>query len=196
MDLMRYMKHLMLPNWKLRRAFPTEILDNIEEAIARSEELHNAEVFFAVEAALDYHAIRFGQNAKGRALEVFSELRVWDTEANNGVLIYLLLADCDIEIVADRALHAKVDEHSWQYICRMMEVAFKQDNFESGVLLGIEAVTQQLKMHFPRRKFAAISSNELPNAPYLLPAQSDRQRHIDALEHAVQDSKISIKTNR
>jgi uncharacterized membrane protein len=194
MNLIRFMKHLILPNWQLQRAFPLEILDNIEAAIASSEDLHNAEIFFAVEGALDCHAMRYGQNAKARALEVFSELRVWDTEANNGVLIYLLLADRDIEIIADRAVHAKISDHSWQYICRMMEISFKQANFEAGVLLGIDAMTQELVRHFPRPNFASKKFNELPNAPYLLPAHSDRQRHVESLEQDFQAGKISSHT--
>lgn len=165
MNAMRVMHHLILPNWQLSRAFPVEILDNIEDAIENSEALHTAEICFAVEGALDAHALRRGQSAKARALEVFSNLRVWDTEANNGVLIYLLLADRDVEIIADRAVHAKVGSDAWQGICRAMEIAFKQGNFEAGVLLGVEAITQHLICHFPKRQRGQIRQNELTNTP-------------------------------
>jgi len=96
---------------------------------------------------------------------VFSQLRVWDTEHNNGVLIYLLLADRDVEIVADRGFHAKVGSQEWEQICRTMETAFKQANYEAGVLSGIQAVTEHLVAHFPAY---ADSRNELPDKPVVV----------------------------
>lgn len=174
MNFTRTIKHLILPGWQPRRAFSSETLGNIEQAIAASETQHSAEIRFAVEAALDASALLRGQSAPARAIDVFSTLRVWDTEANNGVLLYLLLADCHVEIVCDRAAHAKIGSETWQMICRMMEISFKQGNFEAGVLLGIEAITQQLVKHFPQRNFAGVKAmsevraNELPNAPALL----------------------------
>src|SRR5687767_441551 len=105
----------------VRRAFPAHDLQAIEKAIAKSEKRHGGEIRFAVEAALDVPALLRGQSAHGRALEVFSELRVWDTEANNGVLIYLLLADRDVEIVADRGVNRRVGPQGWEAACREME---------------------------------------------------------------------------
>ena len=180
MNAVRVMNQLILPNWQLSRAFPAEILDNIEDAIENSEALHTAEIFFAVEGALDAHALRCGQSAKARALEVFSNLRVWDTEANNGVLIYLLLADREVEIIADRAAHAKVGIDGWQHICRAMEIAFKQANFEAGVLLGIEAITQHLISHFPKRQRGQIRPNELTNTPATLAVAPRQLKHWSA----------------
>jgi uncharacterized membrane protein len=105
------------------------------------------------------------QSARGRALDVFSQLRIWDTAHNNGVLIYLLLADRDVEILADRGIDALVSTAEWQNICDMMEAEFRRGNFEAGVIEGIEAVSQQLAKHFPKR---GTDRNELPDAPVVI----------------------------
>ena len=189
MNVARIIKHLILPSWRLRRAFTSDTLGHIERAIAASETKHTAEIRFAVESALDSSALLRGQSAQARAVDVFSKLRVWDTEANDGVLIYLLLADRVVEIVCDRAAHAKIDGEAWRNICRMMEIAFKQDKFEAGVLSGIEAITQHLVTHFPRPDCALISANELPNAPAVLYARSDRQRHGEDVGRGFRGSK-------
>jgi uncharacterized membrane protein len=96
---------------------------------------------------------------------VFSTLRVWDTEQNNGVLIYLLLADHDVEIVADRGIHARVGSESWEAVCRQMEAAFRQGDFERGVLAGIRAVSEHLRRHYPAQ---GPQANEVPNRPAVL----------------------------
>jgi uncharacterized membrane protein len=105
------------------------------------------------------------QSPRDRALDIFSQLRIWDTAHNNGVLIYLLLADRDVEIVADRGIDAKVGAAGWEKICRSMETDFKAGHFESGVIKGIEAVSQQLAAHFPRH---GTGPNELPDAPVVI----------------------------
>ena len=106
-----------------------------------------------------------GLSARERAIEVFSQLRIWDTEHNNGVLIYLLLADRDVEIVADRGIHSKVGLEEWEKICRTMETAFKQANYEGGVVSGIQAVTQHLIKHYPAVR---DGQNELLDKPVVL----------------------------
>ena len=118
-----------------------------------------------MEGALDGTPLFKEQSARERAIEVFSLLRVWDTEHNNGVLIYLLLADRDVEIVADRGIHAKVGSREWEKICRKMETAFKQANYAEGVLSGIQAVTRHLVEHFPA---VGAGRNELPDKPVVL----------------------------
>lgn len=136
----------------------------IEQAIAKSEAEHSGEVRFAVEPALDPAALWRGQAARERAIEVFSLLRLWDTAERNGVLIYLLLADRDIEIIVDRGLNmVKPDE--WEAICRRIEQALRRGQFEEGVVEGIEAVSRVLASHFPRR---ARDRNELPDRPVAL----------------------------
>lgn len=165
MNLKRTAMHLLGTHRHLKKAFPRETLIAIEAAIAASEALHLGEIRFVVESALDIEPLLQGQSARDRAIEVFSQLRVWDTVHNNGVLIYVLLADRVVEIVADRAIHAKVDASDWEQICRVMETAFQQANYKEGAIRGVQAVTQQLLNHFPLH---SRGLNELSNRPVLL----------------------------
>jgi uncharacterized membrane protein len=162
MHLARIARHLIAMPGAVRRAFPPAAMAAIEQAVARSETQHRGEVRFAVEAALDVSGLIAGQSARARAIEVFSQLGVWDTEDNNGVLIYLLLADRDVEIVADRGINAVVGAQDWEAICRAMEAALRRREFEPAVLGAIEAVTRLLARHFPPR---AGDHNELANRP-------------------------------
>ena len=150
---------------RVRRAFTVETLSAIDLAIKASEATHQGEIRFAVEGALDTAQLFRGQSARERAIDVFSQLRVWDTEKNNGVLIYLLLADRDVEIVADRGIDAKVGPQEWERICRTMETAFRQGDFEGGVIRGILEVTRHLAAHFPP---GGGDRNELPDKPVVL----------------------------
>ncbi len=165
MDWNRIARHFWIGRPEVRRLFPEASLDRITQAIAAAEAGHHGEIRFAVEASLDWGHLRHGVTARERAVEVFSQLRVWDTEANNGVLIYLLLADRDVEIIADRGLHAKVGAEGWEAICQSMEAEFRLGHFESGVLEGIRAVNAYLASHFPR---SGPDVNELPDRPVLL----------------------------
>ena len=165
MNIKRITKHLLLTHWQVSRAFPSDTLVAIDRAIKASEAAHAGEIRFAVEGALDGTPLFKGQSARERAIDVFSQLRIWDTEHNNGVLIYLLLADRDVEIVADRGIHAKVGLEEWEKICRTMEAAFKEENYEAGVVGGIQAVTQHLMKHFPA---SGAGKNELPDKPVVL----------------------------
>ena len=122
----------MASPWMVRRAFPRDTLVAIDKAIKASEVLHRGEIRFAVEGALQIEPLFRGQTGRERAIGVFSQLQIWDTEHNNGVLIYLLLADRDVEIVADRGIDAKVGPQEWERICRKMEAAFRQADFEGG----------------------------------------------------------------
>ena len=158
-------KHLLLTHWQVNRAFPRKTLKAIEQAIKASEAAHVGEIRFAVEGALHSTPLFNGQSARDRALDVYSQLRVWDTEHNNGVLIYLLLADRDIEIVADRGIHSRVGSREWEKICRKMETAFKQANYAGGVVSGIQAATQHLVKYFPA---SGTGQNELPDKPVVL----------------------------
>ena len=164
MTTQRILKHLLTTQGQVQRAFPASALNAIEKAIEASETAHAGEIRFVVEGALDGMPLFRGQSAKDRAIELFSQLRVWDTEHNNGLLIYLLLADRAVEIVADRGIHAKVGAEEWRTVCHQMETAFKQSNYEAGVLSGVQAVTQHLVQHFP----ADNRGNELPDRPVVL----------------------------
>ncbi|MES2070042.1 MAG: TPM domain-containing protein [Pseudomonadota bacterium] len=165
MNIKRIARHLTMTQWQVKRAFSPQALSAIEQAIKRSESAHVGEIRFVVEAALDGMPLFTGQTARGRAIDVFSQLRMWDTEYNNGVLIYLLYADRDVEIIADRGIHAKVHSREWARICRQMETAFKQGNYEAGVISGIQAVTASLAEHFP---VAGAGHNELSDKPVML----------------------------
>ena len=165
MNIKRVAVHLLATRGQVKRAFPRSTLATIEKAIKASETAHEGEVRFAVEGALDGLPLFKGQSARERAIEVFSQLRVWDTQHNNGLLIYLLLADRAVEIVADRGFHEKVSSQDWDKICHQMEAAFSQSNYEGGVVSGVQAVTQHLMTHFPAN---GRSGNELPDKPVLL----------------------------
>jgi hypothetical protein len=165
MELKRILKHLACPRWRLRRAFPRTALRAIEAAVAASEAAHRGELRFAVEGGLDLPDLRRNRDARARAIEVFSRLRVWDTEENSGVLIYVQLADRRVEIVADRGIHRCVGDAAWQTICREMEQAFAAGRFEAGAVAGIEAIGRLLAAHFPAR---TDNPDELDNAPTLL----------------------------
>jgi uncharacterized membrane protein len=165
MGIGRIGKHLIEHHWRVRRLFPQRVLDAIEQAIKAGEATHAGQVRFVVEGALDGRPLLRGQTARERALDVFSHLRIWDTAHNNGVLIYLLLADRQVEIVADRGIDAKVGSAGWEKICRAMQAEFKAGHFERGVIEGIEAVSQQLAKHFPAH---GAGRNELPDAPVVI----------------------------
>jgi len=155
----------MATRWMVNRAFPGATLTAIDRAIKASEATHLGEIRFVVEGALETGPLFRGQTARERAIDVFSQLRIWDTERNNGVLIYLLLADRDVEIVADRGIDAKVGPEEWERICRKMEAAFRQGDYEGGVVGGIQEVTRHLAEHFPP---IGDDRNELPDKPVVL----------------------------
>src|SRR5216683_2799315 len=131
MGIKRIGKHLLHHHWWLRRYFPPKVLERIEQAIKAGETTHSGQIRFVVEGALDGAPLFRDQPARERALDIFSQLRIWDTEQNNGVLIYLLLADRDVEIVADRGIDAKVGAAGWEKICAAMEADFRNANFEA-----------------------------------------------------------------
>jgi uncharacterized membrane protein len=165
MGLKRIARHLLTPPWYLHRVFPKRALAAIERAVAEAESTHNGQIRFAIEASLHPAMLLRGQTARDRAVDVFSHLRVWDTERNNGVLIYLLLADRDVEIVADRGVHKHVGAAEWERICQAMEAQFRAGRFEDGTIAGIRAVGEHLARHYPG---AGPKPNELPDAPVIL----------------------------
>lgn len=165
MNLARIARHLLTGRRQVTTLFPPPVLAAIERAIKQCEATHRGQICFAVEGALDGAPLWRGQSAHERALDVFARLRVWDTEHNNGVLIYLLLADRNVEIVADRGIHVRVGAEGWETICRAMEAEFRRGHFEAGVLFGIRAIGTHLAAHFPGD---GAHGNELPDAPVVL----------------------------
>lgn len=162
----RWLRHLFMPPWAWRRAFPRATLDAIEAAIRESETRHGGEIRFAIENSLPAFWVWRGMTGRKRALEAFSFLRVWDTEHNSGVLVYLLLADHDIEIIADRGIAARVDAAAWGAVAQAMETAFSQGEFEQGVLDGIRQISSLLATHFPPEN---NDPDELPDRPVIVP---------------------------
>jgi uncharacterized membrane protein len=161
----RIARHLVEHRWRVRRAFPPEVLANIEAAIKAGEATHAGQLRFVVEGALDGAPLLHNQPARSRALDLFSHLRIWDTAHNNGVLIYLLLADRKVEIIADRGIDAQVGSAGWERICRDMEADFREGRFEAGAIRGIEAVSRELAGQFPPD---GHPRNELPDQPVVI----------------------------
>ena len=159
---MRWIRHLWLDDWQARRAFPPAVMETIRQAIARDETRHRGELRFVVEGGLPLQALLARTGSRARAEEWFARLGVWDTEDNAGVLVYLLLADRRVEIIADRGIHARVGAAAWESICGEMQRAFATAEYERGALLGISAIGDLLATHFPP---AAHNPNELPDAP-------------------------------
>ena len=148
--------------------FPAGTLDAIEQSIKRAELTHAGEIRFAIETALTPRHILNDVAPRAHALEVFSQLRVWDTEANNGVLIYVQLADRNVEIIADRGFQGRVSAAEWEAVCRLMEEHFRAGRFQVGAIAGVDAIGNLLARHFPQTAGKAIASNQLPDRPTLL----------------------------
>jgi len=165
MNIKRIARHLFTLRGAVKRHFSKASLKAIEEAIGLSEKEHGGEIRFAVESSLPLRAIVGSVTGRERAIQVFSDLRVWDTADNSGVLIYLLLADRDVEIVADRGINKHATQERWEKVCREMEEEFKAGNFKEGVIMGIELITKHLKEFSPRRE---DDQDELPNKPVIV----------------------------
>lgn len=161
----RCWKHLRNDAGDARRAFPDALLTRIEESIVASERLHSAELRVAIESSLPLGQIWWGRTPRDRALEVFAQTGVWDTADNNGVLLYVLLADHAVEIVADRAAAAAITQAYWREICDALILAYRAGDFETGTLEAIERIERLLVEAFPGR---ADDVDELPNRPLML----------------------------
>jgi len=138
----------------------------IRDRIAASEKKHRGEIIFAVEPSMTPREIISGKTPREKAVEAFSSLRVWDTEENNGVLIYLLLADRDIEILADRGVHRAAGPEFFERICQDIEQAYRRGDFLNGTLNGIDTVSRKLEELYPRD--GRFDRNELPDHPAVL----------------------------
>jgi uncharacterized membrane protein len=165
----RIIRHAAASHWRTRLKFPQSTLDAIEQAVARAERTHAGEIRFAIETSLAPLLVVNDLRPRARALDVFAHLKVWDTDHNNGVLIYVQLADRAVEIVADRGLAARVSQSEWEAVCRLMEEHFRAGRYESGAIAGVDAVGTLLARHYPPEAApAAPSHNQLPDRPALL----------------------------
>ncbi len=154
----------MLP-WYWRLSFPNDVLNEIEKTVRLSETQHRGELRFAIENALPPGWVWRGMTARQRAAEIFSNLGVWDTEEDSGVLIYILLADREVHILADRGINRCVTQAEWDRLAKLMKTEFGQGNFKEGSIKGIEAITRLLAVHFPA---TVDNANELPNRPVII----------------------------
>ena len=185
MNASRFLRHVFATRWATRRHFGPKVLAAIETAIRETEARHAGEIRFAVETALDMAELVDDLPPRRRAMQVFGQLGVWDTEQNNGVLIYLLLADRVVEIVADRGIATRIPPAEWEGVCREMEWHFQLGRFSEGSVAGVYGVGRLLARHFPGRRpdghgpgdegpdsngpgSNGENANELPNQPVLL----------------------------
>ncbi|MEP6886490.1 MAG: TPM domain-containing protein [Gammaproteobacteria bacterium] len=169
MQIGRLIRHVAATHWRTRLLFPGAALDAIEQAIGRVERAHAGEIRFAIETALSPLHILNNLAPRARALDVFAHLRVWDTEHNNGVLIYVQIADRDVEIVADRGFEGRVSLPDWEAVCRLMEEHFRAGRFEAGSIAGVDAIGNLLARHFPAGSaHTGQARNQLPDRPTLL----------------------------
>lgn len=164
MRIARLLKHLLTPPWLALRRFPAALRDEITAAVAASESRHRGELCIAIEGPLPIGELWRDVTPRQRAAELFAALRVWDTEENSGVLIYLQLVDHAVEILADRGIAAQVPPARWEALCRELEAAMREGRCREGLVAAIDTVTRLLAAHFPAR---GANPNELPDQPWV-----------------------------
>jgi uncharacterized membrane protein len=165
MDWKRFWRHVAMTPSAARRAFPDATMQAIARAIAEGERRHRGEACLVVEAELTTGQLWRGLSARDRAREVFAMQGIWNTEENNGVLIYVLLAEHRVEIVADRGIDARVQPGEWQAIVDAMDAHFHAGRFEEGALAGVRGVAQLLERHFPD---TGEGRNQIPDRPIMM----------------------------
>ena len=164
--LRRILRHQWMDTSDTRKAIPPELVERLMQRVAASERRHTGEIRICVEAGLPLSYLWRNATPRERAITLFGKLRVWDTEQNNGVLIYLLLAEHAIEIVADRGLARHVEAGEWKRIVQGMGAAFREKRFEEGLTRALEEVSALLVAHFPASA-GDPAGNELPDEPVL-----------------------------
>jgi uncharacterized membrane protein len=162
---MRLLKHLLHAPWRTRRAFPAPVQAAIAAATAAAEKGHRGEIRFVVEGSWPLAAILAGRQPGERALEVFGLSRAWDTADNTGVLVYTLLCERHVQILADRGIHGRVPPGTWEGICQTLQAEYAAGRFEAGAVQAIAAIAAVLREHFPAED---TQGNELPDEPVIL----------------------------
>ena len=165
MELARFWRHVTMSPLRAKGVFSPAVLDAIQQAVAESESRHRGEVCFVVEAELTTAQLWAELGSRDRARQVFALQGVWNTEENNGVLVYVLLADRTVEIVADRGVAAVVPQAEWDAICATMQAAFREGRYQEGAVAGVQAASALLERHFPA---AGPGRNELPDRPIMI----------------------------
>ncbi|MDB5796933.1 MAG: hypothetical protein JWP36_835 [Paucimonas sp.] len=162
----RLLRHLMTTDAAGRRAFPQSSLKAIQGAVARGEKMHRAEIKVMIEPALGFGEVLEGQTSRHRARELFTEYRVWDTEENCGILVYINLADHAVEIIADRGVNKLLEAAQWQQVCRTMAAGFALGRYEQGAVEALTQLNQLLQARLPGGD--GENPNELGNRPVML----------------------------
>jgi uncharacterized membrane protein len=165
MKLSRLLKHLLLPRWFVQRAFSRGDLAGIGDAITACEKSHRGELRFVAEGPLPVSVLWRDMSPRARAIELFSSLRIWDTEGNSGILIYVQLVDRRVEILADRGIAARVPQGEWEAICRAIEANFRNGEWRRGAIAAVARSGELLAAHFPADESKA---NELPDQPLVI----------------------------
>jgi uncharacterized membrane protein len=165
MQFSRVMRHLFSTRAATRARFPSTLEQEISAAVVQAEARTSGEIRFVTETALEIPELWTAVTPRERAGQVFAQLGVWNTELRNGVLIYVLMADRDVEIVADRGAADRISPAEWEAACRLMESHFREGRFREGALAGVQAVGALLEREFPSR---SGDRDELPNQPALL----------------------------
>lgn len=161
----RALRHLLSTRNEAERAFPPATLAAVAEAITAGERTHRGEVRLIVEKALPLGAAWSGVSNRQRALALFADYGIWDTEDNCGVLIYVNLAEHKVDIVADRGIDRRIDGATWQAVCDTLTQGFKRGDFHGATLAAVERVNALLRQHFPDD---GDRRNELPDRPLML----------------------------
>lgn len=161
----RLFRHLWITSAHGKRTFPQPVLDAIQTAIAKGEKQHRAEIRLIIEPSLPFYEVWQGTTTRQRARELFAEYRIWDTEENCGILIYINLADHKVEIIADRTVGRILNAEIWQSICQTMTRGFAQGIFETSTVSAIERLNALLHETFPDD---GASANQLSNRPLVL----------------------------
>lgn len=161
----RALRHLFTTTAAGRRTFPAPTLKAIQATIATGEKVHRAEVRMVVEPALPIHDVLGGTSSRERARELFTHYRIWDTEENCGILIYINLADHKVEIIADRTVGRVLSAADWQAVCKTMTQGFSHGEYHDSVVAGLKQLNDLLATRFPSN---GSSSNELSNRPLIL----------------------------
>ena len=164
MELARFWRHVVMTPWRAARCFPAATMERIQQEIAAQEARHRGEVCFVVEAELTTAQLWQATSSRERARQVFAAEGIWNTEENNGVLVYVLLAERKVEIVADRGVDRRVEAGTWQAIVDVMDAHFRAGRFEQGAIEGLQAVGTVLERHFPAD---GAGRNELADRPIL-----------------------------
>ncbi|MBT0960708.1 TPM domain-containing protein [Denitromonas iodatirespirans] len=165
MDFKRILRHLLIPAWRVKQRFPEAMLTGIEAAIRTSETAHRGEIGLAIEGGLGLGELWRGVTPRQRALDAFASLRIWDTEENTGVLLYIQYADRAVEIVADRGIARHVSDARWQAICRALEARFRAGDYAGGCAAAVADIGALIATHYPKTDG---NPDELSNRPVIL----------------------------